>query len=115
MQKTIGVIETIKDVVSSIWIWIVSWWVWGLTAHLYEYSKTRQFDFIMIMLSMIFWAFAWFIASDFTDSWALTGMAWAMSMKIFDVISSSWTQILTQVMEQKLWIKVDKSNKSNKK
>ena len=104
-----SIISTTKETIAAVWTWIVTWWIWWWLSHLHQYTKTRDFDIMIFIVSIMFWAFTWYIVSGFTDSWAITWISWAMSMKIFDIIQSKWVIILEQLVENKLKIKLNKT------
>jgi len=108
MKDAVDWINTLKDIIAAIWTWIFSWWVWWALAHLYQYTKTKEFEIIVFIISILIWAFSWYVVSTFTDNWAYSWVAWALWMKIFDFIQTKWIEILSQTVESKLNIKLKK-------
>ena len=60
-------------------------------------------------------AFAWYIVAWFTNNWALSGLAWALSMKIFDFLNQNSEQLITKYLEKKMWVIIDNNKKNGNK
>lgn len=104
----IWLIENIKNILISIWSWIVAWWCGWAIAELYVWIKRGKFRISNLIVSTAMWCFAWYITSWFTNNWALAWLAWALSMKIFDFINTNSEQLITQYLEKKMWINIKK-------
>lgn len=105
-----NVIDPVSNIISGLWTWIVSGWVGGWLMNLYQWSQTWSFKVWVFLVSIWVWAFAWYVAWEFTGSWAISWISWAMSMKIFEVMSKNWEDILNRFIESKIWVEDSNSN-----
>ena len=97
--------ETIKEVSSALSVGILSWWIWWWLMHLYNFTKWEKFKLSVFLISTGIWWFVGFIIGEITTSSSLAGIWGAISMKIFDIASENWAEILRKYIKKKYNIK----------
>jgi hypothetical protein len=102
------IIETVKQVFSWISVGVFVWSIWGGLMNLYNFTKTWKFKLSLFIISICIWWFVWYITSEFTDSGAIMWISWALSMKLFDIASENWFQILKKFIGENIEVKIKK-------
>lgn len=102
--------ESLKWLMSAMWSGLISWAIWGALMNLYHYKKTGYFKWSIFFLALIMWGFVW----SFFDWGTFSGVAWAMSMKIFDLMYEKWDifikNFINTIFEKKYWVKLFEEN-----
>lgn len=94
-------LETLKEILSAISIWVISWGIWWWLMHLYYFTKGESFKISVFVISTAIWGFVWYIAWEITSSSAISWICWAISMKIFEIFSEHWSVLLRKYIEDK--------------
>ena len=108
----IAIIEWIKEIISAIWVGIVSGSIGGWLMNLYNFTKTGIFKFSVFSISIWIWGFVGYLTSEFTSSGALSWIAGAISMKIFDIVNENWNELIRKILEEKYWVNLKKNEKN---
>jgi len=107
--------EAILNTFSGIGVWVLAWATWAWLMNLHKFTRSWSFHFTILLIAILTWAFVWYIVQEYTESGALAWVAGAVSMRIFDLLDNYSWAIIKQLIEKKLWIKLENKQKQCKK
>ena len=83
--------------------------------NLYNFTKTWVFKWSLFFVSVSVWGFVGYLAWEFTNSWTIIWLSWALGMKIFDLVSDKWIYFISCLLKNKYNINIIENDKKNNK